>query len=125
MPHLAFPRAIAFDRDYWLCRCEGFRVDCPTGRVGRVEEGRFGSRIDRPDLLVIQGGVLGRRRLLVPVADVEEVVPRQERIVVRTAPSEQRSSSADPFARSPRRYLRGSLRRLRRSSTRDGAAFGA
>jgi hypothetical protein len=26
-----------FDTDYWLCRCEGFEVDTPEGRLGIVE----------------------------------------------------------------------------------------
>jgi hypothetical protein len=48
-----YPRARAFDSDYWLCRCEGFLVDSPAGRVGVVEGARFRSRLDRPDLLAV------------------------------------------------------------------------
>jgi hypothetical protein len=82
------PRASGFDLDYWLCRCEGFRVESPTGRrVGLVEELRFRSRLDRPDALAVRTGLLGRRLLLFPVEDVAELVPREERLVLRTAPS--------------------------------------
>jgi hypothetical protein len=84
-----FPRARSWDADYWLCRCEGFSVDGPAGRLGVVEEVRFGSRLDRPDTIVVRGGLLGSRILLVPVSDVREVAPRQQRLVVAHAPDEQ------------------------------------
>jgi hypothetical protein len=79
---LRFPRTIDFDRDYWLCRCEGFRVESPNGRVGVVEEVRFLSRLDRPDAVVVRGGLFGMRRTVIPIADVADVAPRQERLVV-------------------------------------------
>ena len=84
--HLEFPRRLGWDRDYWLCRCEGFRVDAPTDHVGVVEAIRFGSRLDRPDELLFRGGVLGNRRLVIPVWDVEEIEPRQQRLVLRREP---------------------------------------
>jgi len=86
--HHEFPRRLSWDQDYWLCRCEGFRVDAPTGRLGLVEAVRFGSRLDRPDELLVRGGVLRNRRLVVPVSDVQEVVPRQQRLVLRSAPEQ-------------------------------------
>jgi hypothetical protein len=85
-PDLEFPRPILFDRDYWLCRCQGFRVDSPVGRVGSVEEVRFGSRLDRPDTIVVCTGLFGIRQLRVPVSEVEQVAPGQERLVLRSAP---------------------------------------
>jgi hypothetical protein len=51
-----------------------------------VEAVRFGSRLDRPDELLVRGGVLGNRRLVIPVADVVEIDPRQRRLVLRGAP---------------------------------------
>ena len=80
---LEFPRPLSWDQDYWLCRCEGFRVDAPNGRLGLVEAVRFGARLDRPDELLVRCGFLGNRTLVVPVSDVEEVVPRQQRLVLR------------------------------------------
>lgn len=56
--HLEFPRHLSWDHDYWLGRCEGFRVDAPSGRLGLVEAVRFGARLDRPDELLVRGGVL-------------------------------------------------------------------
>ena len=83
--HLEFPRPLSWDHDYWLCRCEGFRVEAPTGRLGLVEAVRFGARLDRPDELLVRGGVLRNRTLVVPVSEVQEVVPRQQRLVLRLA----------------------------------------
>jgi hypothetical protein len=78
------PRTAAFG--YWLCRCQGFRVDSPEGRVGFVEEVRFRSRVDRPDALAVRAGLLGRHLLIVPVDEVADIAPREERIVLRSAP---------------------------------------
>jgi hypothetical protein len=106
--HLEFPRPLAWDHDHWLCRCEGFRVDAPTGRVGLVEAARFGSRLDRPDELLVRVGVLSNRRLVVAVSDVQQVIPRQQRIVLLSA---QREGRHDRLA------LRAHLRRNRRPKT--------
>jgi hypothetical protein len=103
---LRFPRSIAFDRDYWLCRCEGFRVESPEGRVGVVEEVRFESRHDRPDVIVVRGGLFGARQFLVPVADVADVVPREEKLVLRP-----QSAPAPDLAQTLQRRLRTRLRR--------------
>jgi hypothetical protein len=81
--HLEFPRHLSWDQDYWLCRCEGFRVDAPNGRLGLVEAVRFGTRLDRPDELLVRRGLFGNHTLVVPVSEVEEVVPRQQRLVLR------------------------------------------
>jgi hypothetical protein len=40
---LQFPGTPARDLDYWLCRCAGFDVDSPEGRVGTVVWLRFGA----------------------------------------------------------------------------------
>ncbi len=103
---LRFPRSIAFDRDYWLCRCEGFRVESPEGRVGVVEEVRFESRHDCPDVIVVRGGLFGARQLLVPVANVDEVVPREEKVVLRA-----QSAPAPELVQGRQRRLRTRLRR--------------
>jgi hypothetical protein len=78
-------RAPAWDFDYRLCRCEGFRVDSPQGRVGVVQELQFRSRIDRPDALAVRKGFLGRL-LLIPVDEVAEVSFGEERVILRRAP---------------------------------------
>lgn len=83
---LQFPRPLGWDTDYWLCRCEGFAVDTPDGRLGIVEAVRFLSRVDRPDELLVRGGILGSRSTVVKVADVVEVTPQRGRLVLGSAP---------------------------------------
>jgi hypothetical protein len=80
------PSAAAVERDYSLCRCEGFWVESPTGRVGIVEGLRFLSRIDRPDLLEVRAGLFGRQLLLIPVEQVEGVIFAEGRLLIRDAP---------------------------------------
>jgi hypothetical protein len=72
--------------DYWLRRCEGFRVDSPDGRVGFVEEVRYASRLDRPDVIAIRAGLLVRLLLIVPVGEIAEIFPGDERIVLHRSP---------------------------------------
>jgi hypothetical protein len=74
-PPVELPRLVRFGRDYWLNRCSGFHVETPDGHQGRVEAVLFGSRLDRPDLLVIRQGTLRRRRAIVPVDAVVEIDP--------------------------------------------------
>lgn len=73
-------------RLYWLCRCEGFRVDSPEGRFGLVEAVMFRVRPDEPDALIVRAGVLGRRLVIVPIEHVEDVLPRRQRILLRSVP---------------------------------------
>ena len=72
----------AGDRDYWLSQCEGYRVESSGRRIGTVQTVRYGSRADRPDTLVARTGFLGRKTMMIPVAEVIEVIPREQRIVV-------------------------------------------
>ena len=78
------------DREYWLRRCEGFRVETPSGRLGIVESLRFGRLHDRPDELVVRVGLLRSRLVAVDVDDVETVLPREQRIVLRRDPGRDR-----------------------------------
>jgi hypothetical protein len=71
------------DEDYWLGHCQGFQVDGPGGRVGVVEHVVYESRVDRPDVVAVSSGVWRVHTTEVPVADVVEVLPAQERLVVR------------------------------------------
>ncbi len=78
----ALPRSLLFDRDYWLMRCEGFTVTAGGRSLGRVEELRFGSRLDRPDSLVVRSRYLPRRRLVVSARDVDDIDPRRRLVSV-------------------------------------------
>jgi hypothetical protein len=69
---------------YWLGHCEGFRVDAPGGRVGLVEA--VLRREAGPDALIVRAGLLGRRRLVVPVSEVAEVAPRRCRLTLAESP---------------------------------------
>lgn len=80
-----FPRPVRFGADYWLSRCVGFRIDWPDGH-GTVEEVRFGSRHDRPDVLVVRTGRVRRRRLLVATDDVASLLPRERSVRLSTDP---------------------------------------
>jgi hypothetical protein len=70
--------AVAFDREYWVSRCEGFRVETPAGKLGIVEA-VLGADTDEP-VLAVRAGVLGRRVLLVPARAIDFIVPRAERL---------------------------------------------
>ena len=91
----------AIDLDYWLHRSEGFRVDSPSGRVGFVEELRFGSSMQRPDALAVRAGLFGRVLLIIPVEQVAQILPQERRILLRASPR--------PTATERLRNLRGRL----------------
>lgn len=74
----------SFDRDYWLGHCEGYKVASPIRGIGVVEE-VIPPSDDRPGLLAVRGGLLGRRLVLVPTSDVDVVVPRAMRLFLRSA----------------------------------------
>jgi hypothetical protein len=84
-----------FDRSYWLTHCEGFRVDFPGGAHGYVEEVRHASDPDRAALLTVRMGALGRRALIVPVDEIAFLVPRAERIWLKS-PAEIAGTEAAP-----------------------------
>ena len=71
------------DRWYWLRRCEGFRVEAEGHELGRVACVRYGSRLDRPDEIVVQSGRLRRRLQALAVEDVEGVSAEQRLVTMR------------------------------------------
>jgi hypothetical protein len=79
------PRDSSYGRDYWLHRCEGFRVESARRVIGTVHGLRFHDSIE-PELLEVRTGFLGRRVLLIPVERVEEIVPKEKRVVLRASP---------------------------------------
>ena len=84
------PRDPSYGPDYWLHRCEGFRVDLPDGDVGTVKGLRFRDSIE-PELLELCTGLFGRRVLLIPVERVEQIFPKERRIILTVS-----SRLADP-----------------------------
>ena len=94
-PTQALPPTDAFDRDYWLAHCEGFRVDAAEGRLGFVDEVRAGEEPGSV-VLAVRAGALGRRLVLVPGEGVDFIVPRAQRIwlhaptrIIHTGPVER------------------------------------
>jgi hypothetical protein len=69
---------------YWLTACAGFHVDSDRSRVGMVEEVRLSGE-NEPEALAVRAGLLGRRLLVVPVNEIERIVPRRKRVVLRAA----------------------------------------
>jgi membrane protein YdbS with pleckstrin-like domain len=51
--------------------------------LGIVQELRFRSNAERPDSLAIRTGWLRRRLIVVPIEQVDEILPRQNRIILR------------------------------------------
>lgn len=63
-------------------QCEGFGVYGPYARIGTVEEVRLGGG-GSPVSLLVRAGLAGSWLLHVPVDQVEEVSPLEERVVLR------------------------------------------
>jgi hypothetical protein len=77
------------ERDYWLCRCHGFRVESGEHTVGTVEGVRYGSSATRPDVIEVRAGRFGRRSLLIAVEDVEDIVEEEGALLLRPSAVEQ------------------------------------
>jgi hypothetical protein len=73
----------SLDREYWLRHCEGYRVDSAGGRVGLVEEVRHAVGSGHPESLAVLAGMLGRRRLIIPLSEVAEIVPHAQRVFLK------------------------------------------
>jgi hypothetical protein len=73
-----------FETAYWLAHCEGYRVDADEGRIGFVEEVRLGPDHPTDTVLAVRTGRLGRRIMLVPATETAFIVPRAERIWLRS-----------------------------------------
>jgi hypothetical protein len=78
------------EREYWLCRCHGFRVETGEHTVGIVEGVRYDSSATRPDLIEVRARHFGRRSLLIiPVDEVEEIIEEEETLLVRASALEE------------------------------------
>src|SRR5881394_236826 len=79
-------RRSSYGRAYWLRRCEGFVVETPTRRIGRVDGIRYGVSQDEPEALAVRAGRFGRRLLLVSVEGVARIVPEERRVLLTESP---------------------------------------
>ena len=77
---------------YWLANAQGFRVDAPTRTLGVVEEVRV-DEDGRLQSLVVVGGVLGSRSIIVEARHVESVSPRLLRVRVDQSARQQRAQA--------------------------------
>jgi hypothetical protein len=75
----------------WLPACHGFRVEVAGRRVGIVEDVLYGDTRD-PTALLVRGGLLGMRTLIVPVEAVVGVLPRVKRVLISNAELASRTS---------------------------------
>jgi hypothetical protein len=74
----------ASNLDLWLAPCEGFRVSSPDGHIGRLEAVFYNN--DRPRLLAVRAGRVGRRLELYPVEEITEVRFEEKRVLLRRFP---------------------------------------
>ena len=70
---------------YWVAHSHGYRVEQGKRRIGFVEETLVDGR-NTGSLLIVRGGVLGRRISLVHSDQVLEVAPRSRRVRLKVAP---------------------------------------
>jgi hypothetical protein len=108
------PSGAATNFDYWLGRCQGFRVDSPHRRVGVVEEVRYASRCDRRDVIAVRPRRLHGLLFIVPVEEVAEIFPGRELVVLHPSP---RPTAAGQLQGLPDRVQSGGRRRTRRPKT--------
>ena len=69
--------------NYWLANCEGFHVDAPAGRLGPVLDVLVREGDDMPTSFLVSAGRFIPRLVLVPIDQVEDVRPREKRVVLR------------------------------------------
>ena len=87
----------ASNLDLWLAPCEGFRVTSPEGRVGTLMDVFYEG--DRPRLLAVRGGRLGRRLDLYPVEEITEVRFEEKSVHLRRFPRPLERRAATHAAR--------------------------
>jgi hypothetical protein len=83
--------------DLWLAPCEGFRVTSPEGRVGTLYDVFYEG--DRPRLLAVRTGRLGRRLDLFPVEEITEVRFEERCVLLRRYPKPLERRAAARAAR--------------------------
>jgi hypothetical protein len=74
-----------FAVEYWLERCEGFRVEAPDGRIGFVEAVLVSSETGRAATLLVRGRAPSGL-VAVAVDEIDDVALDEERIVLRRRP---------------------------------------
>jgi hypothetical protein len=80
------PTRSSYGREYWLRRCEGFLVETPSKRIGRVTGIRYGETTNEPSALEVRAGFFGRTQLLISVDDIIEIDPEQGLLTLTDPP---------------------------------------
>jgi hypothetical protein len=80
------PRRSSYGPEYWLRRCEGFMVETPTRRIGRVIGIRYGEATNEPEVLEVRAGSFGRTALLISARDIKQVLPEKRRLLLGDPP---------------------------------------
>jgi hypothetical protein len=80
------PTRSSYDHAYWLRRCEGFLLETPTRRIGRVTGIRYGETTNEPEVVEVRAGLFGRTRLLISVHDLTEIDPQHRRLALADPP---------------------------------------
>jgi hypothetical protein len=80
------PTRSSYGKEYWLRRCEGFLVETPTKRIGRVIGIRYGETTNEPEAIEVRAGLFGRTHLLIGVDDIIETQPEQRRLLLADPP---------------------------------------
>jgi hypothetical protein len=77
-------RGMNLDAEYWLSNCHGFLVDSEAGKeIGVVDDVEVEHGSGRAVALVVASGWFGRHLRTIAVADVQAILPSEERLVVR------------------------------------------
>jgi hypothetical protein len=93
------PTRSSYDDAYWLRRCEGFLVETPTKRIGRVSGIRYGETTNEPEGLEVRAGLFGRKQFVICVDDITEIDPEQRRLAVAGGRAGGCSDSGQPDRR--------------------------
>ena len=76
-------RGTNLDPEDWLSNCHGFLVDSESGEeIGVVDDVELEPGSGRAASLVVASGWFGRHVQTIAVADVQTIVPCEERLVV-------------------------------------------
>lgn len=83
MSQVAAPGASVLSPEPTLGRWVGFRVDSAEGRLGLVVGELRHGRCGRPASLVVRRGLFCERCTLVPLTEIDRVLPSEQRILLR------------------------------------------
>jgi hypothetical protein len=75
--------AFAASREYWLARCEGFRVLSDDGAIGVIERVGYRTSAAPAAFLLVRGGMFGTSAVLIDADDALDVDARRQTVRLR------------------------------------------